>query len=127
MPLGDRSMATSEEILFRYCCLAYQIGLDERQVIERLSRKLSGITLASKPAYVFLMEREVTADLEGKISECFRKLRADNGIGSRNLDFVVLSEEDWAVERKKLDEKVLFQTDKFRVVECKGSKSLGKR
>ena len=127
VPLGDRSMATSEEILFRYCCLAYQIGLDERQVIERLSRKLSGITLASKPAYVFLMEREVTADLEGKISECFRKLRADNGIGSRNLDFVVLSEEDWAVERKKLDEKVLFQTDKFRVVECKGSKSLGER
>jgi hypothetical protein len=73
------------------------------------------------------MERDVTADLEGKISECFRKLRADNGIGGRNLDFVVLSEEDWAVRRKKLDRKVLFQTDKFRVVECKDSKSLGKR
>ena len=89
VPLSDRSMASHDETLLRYCCVARLLGLSLDTVLKHLSLDLGGDKNYSSTGYVLLSERLISQTSLDWVRHHYECINPIDVLATRRLDYII--------------------------------------
>lgn len=94
VPLGDRSMASTKEILLRYCVVSRLLGLPHDEVTARLKADSPLPHKLISTAYILVMQHPLQPKFIGIVDQLYPSLDIVASLETRRLDLVIAANRD---------------------------------